>query len=92
MNQVIYEVTIMKKLVQGKCLLKEVIKSRSMNQTMLAHKSGIDFRIISFYCTGRRDNMTLSVAVCLSDALNCNPRDLYEWEYIEADEIDEIIK
>jgi hypothetical protein len=50
---------------------------------MFSIKAGVDEKVVSFYCTGRRDQMSLALAVRFADALGCSPRDLYEWEYDE---------
>lgn len=70
-------------LVEGKCLIKQMAHNRSMTQQMLANKTGLDKRTISFYCTGRRSSMPLRIAVTIADALKCNVTELYEWDFIE---------
>jgi DNA-binding Xre family transcriptional regulator len=79
-------------LIEGKCLIKQMVHSRSMTQQMLANKAGIDKRTISFYSTGRRTSMPLRIAVTIADALKCSVTDLYEWKYVEkyVDKDDEI--
>lgn len=64
----------------GRSLIPNLLEARGWTQRQLAEHSGVDERVISFYSTGRRKNMSLIVAVSLSDALNVSPRDLYEWE------------
>jgi len=63
----------------GRCLIPAILKQRGWTQRYLAEISGVDERTISFYTTGRRRQMSLELAVSLSDALRVSPRDLYEW-------------
>jgi len=63
----------------GRCLISDLLEAKRMSQRDLALLSGVDERVISFYTTGRRNRMSLEVAVALADALGVGPRDLFEW-------------
>ncbi|GMK47598.1 hypothetical protein PghCCS26_47280 [Paenibacillus glycanilyticus] len=62
-----------------RCLISELLKERGWTQRLLAEKSGVSEKVISFYTTDRRTQMSLVIAVQLADALDVSPRDLYEW-------------
>ncbi|MCU6709303.1 helix-turn-helix transcriptional regulator [Paenibacillus sp. J5C_2022] len=62
-----------------RCAIPDLLEKYGWTQRQLAEKSGVDEREISFYTTGRRMRMSLATAVMLADALNVNPRELYEW-------------
>jgi transcriptional regulator with XRE-family HTH domain len=63
----------------GRCLIPELLEERGWTQRLLADKSGVSEKVISFYTTARRTKMSLVIAVQLADALDISPRDLYEW-------------
>lgn len=67
------------KLKIGRCRIPELLNARQMTQQDLVERTGIAKATISAYCTGRRKFMPLVNAIVISDVLECDPRDLFEW-------------
>lgn len=45
----------------GRSLIPNLLATRGWTQRQLAEHSGVDEKVISFYSTGRRKNMSLRV-------------------------------
>lgn len=63
----------------GRCLLREVLKSRGISQNKLAHETELTKFQISDYVRGRHI-MNLQNAYKIAKTLNCKVEDLYEVE------------
>lgn len=74
----------MSRVKSVRCLIPQLLHDRGWKQQDLADKTGLDKRIISFYCTNTRNRMTLATAVVIADILRVSPRDLYEWSYVDG--------
>lgn len=62
----------------GRCLLRELLHTRDMTQVELAEKLNVKPQQIQHYIQNNRV-MSLKVAKNISEILNCDIDDLYEW-------------
>ena len=51
--------------------LKQILTDRSMTQTELCNKTGIEHYSISLICSNKKKDMLLSTAKKICNALNC---------------------
>lgn len=69
----------------GRCLLREILKSKGMEQTELAYKLNVTPQQINKYAKDVQ-GMSLEVAKNISVKLNCQIEDLYEWTEVGENE------
>lgn len=65
----------------GRCLLREILHNLSMDQVELATKLDVKPQQINKYVNNVQ-GMSLEVAYNISLILNCEIRDLYEWNEV----------
>jgi len=63
---------------RGRCLLRPLLKRAGINQTELAKRTGISREMIVKYIAGKAP-MPMDKAYVISQTLNCEMKDLYEW-------------
>lgn len=63
----------------GRSLIPDLLAERNWTQRYLAERAGVKEKALSHYVLGIR-RMPLDAAVAIADALDVQPRDLYEWE------------
>lgn len=69
----------------GKCLLQKHLDNNLMTQTDLADRLGVTKQQINKYIHNRQV-MSYAVAYNISVILNCDMRDLYDWEHAGTNE------
>lgn len=67
----------------GKCLLSDKLLQKRITQQELADRLGVTKQQINHYTQDNRI-MTLEIAKNISDILNCEIEDLYEWIPVEV--------
>lgn len=73
------------KVSSGRCLLKHWLDKRELSQTDFALKSGIDVRMVSYYCNNKR-KMTIEALYAASMVLDIPMEQLYEFRFGANDE------
>lgn len=69
----------------GRCLLREILVVRRMDQRELAKRLNVTPQQINKYVKDVQ-GMSLEVAMNISVILNCNISDLYEWKEVGRNE------
>lgn len=68
------------KVSRGRCLLQHWLNVREMSQAAFSEKSGIDVRMVSYYCNGKR-KMSIEALYAASVILEVDMDKLYEFKF-----------
>lgn len=71
--------------IVGRCLLREILDNRKMEQSELADKLNMPKQQLNKYVSNRQ-GMSLEVAKNISVILRCRIEDLYEWIEVGSNE------
>ncbi|PID15563.1 transcriptional regulator [Sporosarcina sp. P34] len=69
----------------GRCLLREILESKGMNQNDLAIKLSVTKQQVNKYVTNKQ-GMSLEVAKNIAVILDCQIEDLYQWNEVSNNE------
>ncbi|PIC80512.1 transcriptional regulator [Sporosarcina sp. P18a] len=69
----------------GRCLLREILESKGMNQHDLAIKLSVTKQQVNKYVTNKQ-GMSLEVAKNIAVILDCQIEDLYQWNEVSNNE------
>lgn len=67
--------------VAVRCRISDLANEKGWSLGELSRRTGISKSTLSSYDTMRTKNMPLRIAIAVSDALECNPVDLYYWKW-----------